>query len=123
MLQEKDICCSGPKKMLILACAGGSNVGQISNSLMIELDKRGVGNAYCLAGIGGDLSGFVETAKAADLIVIDGCPAGCAKNVLKRHGITPNNYYIVTQLGIEKNHNFDRIIEETEKVLTKILTA
>ncbi len=123
MLQEKDICCSGPKKRLILACAGGSNVGQISNSLMIELDKRGVGNAYCLAGIGGDLTGFVESAKAADLIVIDGCPTGCAKNVLERHGITPKSYYIVTQSGIEKNHNFDKIREETEKVLPKILSA
>ncbi|MCX8110388.1 MAG: putative zinc-binding protein [Syntrophorhabdaceae bacterium] len=121
MLEEKDICCSGKAKKIILSCAGGSNVGQISNSIMIELDKKGVGNAFCLAGIGGDLSGFIESARSADLIVIDGCPVGCAKKVLERHGIRPSDYYIVTELGIEKNHNFDRLKEETEAVLSKFL--
>ncbi|MCX5817330.1 MAG: hypothetical protein NTX75_14015 [Proteobacteria bacterium] len=37
MLEEKDVCCSGNVKTLILACSGGSNVGQISNNVMIEL--------------------------------------------------------------------------------------
>lgn len=121
MLEEKDICCSGKTKKLILSCAGGSNVGQVSNNLMIELDKKGIGNAYCLAGIGGDLSGFVESAKVADLIVIDGCPTGCAKKVLERHSIKPAVYYVVTELGIEKNHNFDKIKDETQAVLAKIV--
>lgn len=122
MLEEKDICCCGPqKKALILSCAGGSNVGQISNAIMIELDKKGIGNAYCLAGIGGDLTGFVESAKLAEIILIDGCQVGCGKKVLERHGIIPARYYVVTELGIEKNHNFDKIKEETEIALVKIV--
>lgn len=88
---------------------------------MIELDKRGVGNAYCLAGIGGDISGFVETAKIADLLVIDGCPVGCTKKVLERHGIQPKSYYVVTEFGLNKSHSFDKIKEETEEVLPKII--
>lgn len=51
-MEEKDICCNGSVKALILACSGSSNVGQIANNTMIELDKKGVGNAYCLAGVG-----------------------------------------------------------------------
>lgn len=122
MLEEKDICCFRPeKKTLILSCAGGSNVGQISNAIMVELNKRGIGNAYCLAGIGGDLTGFVESAKFADTILIDGCQVGCGRKVLERHGIIPTKYYIVTELGIEKNHSFDNIKEETEAALIKIV--
>ena len=60
-----DSCCGGGVKTLVMACSGGSNVGQIANNVMIELDKREIGNAYCLAGIGAALSGFVESAKAA----------------------------------------------------------
>ena len=49
---ETDSCCGGAVKTLVVACSGGSNVGQIANNVMIELDKREIGNAYCLAGIG-----------------------------------------------------------------------
>jgi uncharacterized metal-binding protein len=121
MLEEKDACCGGNLKTLILGCAGGSNVGQISNKVMIELDKKGVGNAYCLAGIGADLSGFVESAKAANTILVDGCPVACGKKTLERHGIKPTRYIVITELGIDKNHNFDNVEEETKKALQDIL--
>ena len=65
-----DSCCGGDAKTLVLACSGGSNVGQIANNVMIELDRKKIGNAGCLAGIGAALSGFVESAKAAKTIVL-----------------------------------------------------
>jgi uncharacterized metal-binding protein len=56
----------------------------------------------CLAGVGADLSGFVESAKAADLnIAVDGCPVQCAKKTLERIGITPVSF-VLTDYGIEK---------------------
>lgn len=120
MLEEKDICCTANVKTLILGCSGGSNVGQISNRAMIELDKKGLGNAYCLAGIGADLSGFVESARAANTLLIDGCPVGCGKKAFEKHGITPTRYVVITEFGIGKNHNFDNLEAETEEVLKKI---
>jgi uncharacterized metal-binding protein len=121
MLEGKDVCCSGNVKTLILACAGGSNVGQVSNRAMIELEKKGMGNAYCLAGIGADLSGFVESAKAANTILIDGCPVACGKKSFEKHGITPTRYIVVTELGVEKNHNFDNLETETAEAIKKML--
>jgi uncharacterized metal-binding protein len=120
MSEEKDVCCSGGVTTLILACSGGSNVGQISNNVMIELDKKGVGNAYCLAGVGAALSGFIESAKAARTIVIDGCPVGCARKTFEKYGIEPSQYFVVTELGIMKTHNFDTVDGETKEVLNKI---
>jgi len=114
-------CCSTDTKTLILACAGGSNVGQVSNRAMIELEKKGMGNVYCLAGVGADLSGFVESARAAATILIDGCPVGCGKKAFDKHGIIPTRYIVVTELGIEKNHNFDNLEAETEEALKKMI--
>jgi uncharacterized metal-binding protein len=121
MLEEKDTCCNASVKTLILGCSGGSNAGQVANNVMIELDKDGVGNAYCLAGLGGDLSGFVESARAGRTILIDGCPVGCGKRIFEKHGITPSRYFVVTELGIEKKHAFDNLAEETEQVLKQIV--
>jgi uncharacterized metal-binding protein len=121
MLEEKDACCSESVKTLILGCSGGSNAGQVANNAMIEMDKNGVGNAYCLAGIGADLSGFVESARAGRTILIDGCPVGCGKKIFERHGITPSRYFVITELGIEKKHAFDKLREETKLALDQIM--
>jgi len=88
---------------------------------MIELDKKGVGNAYCLAGMGASLSGFIESAKTARTIVIDGCPTGCAKKVFEKNGIEPSQYFVITELGITKAHDFSKLPEETSAALKSIL--
>ena len=46
-------CCTPNGNIMILACSGGSNVGQLSNRAAVELTKEGFGKMYCLAGIGG----------------------------------------------------------------------
>jgi uncharacterized metal-binding protein len=120
MSETKDVCCAKDVKTLILAYSGGSNVGQISNRAMIELEKRGIGNAYCLAGVSDDLSGFVESTRAGNTVLIDGCPVGCGKKAFEKHGITPTRYIVVTQLGVEKIHNFDNLDAETEAALKGI---
>jgi uncharacterized metal-binding protein len=49
--------------VMLLACSGGSNVGQLTNQIAIELTQEDFGKMFCLAGIGGDLSSFVQSAK------------------------------------------------------------
>jgi uncharacterized metal-binding protein len=118
-----DSCCGGDAKTLVLACSGGSNVGQIANNVMIELDRKKIGNAGCLAGIGAALSGFVESAKAAKTVVIDGCPVGCGKKAFEKYGIEASRYFIVTELGIEKTHDFSKLDRETEAALGAIISS
>lgn len=105
--------CCASKQPIILACSGGSNVGQMSNRLAIELTKAGQGKMFCLAGVGAGLSGFVQPVKdAPELVVIEGCPVGCAKKVLENIGVTPTKYVLLTELGMEKNKNLD--LDEAE---------
>jgi uncharacterized metal-binding protein len=87
---------------MILACSGGSNVGQISNEVARKLTVDGKGLMFCLAGIGGDVDPLVERTKSTErVLVIDGCPVACAKKTLERHGIE-HEWLELTSLGIEK---------------------
>ena len=115
-------CCQSNNNVMILACSGGSNVGQLSNQAAIELTQEGYGKMFCLAGVGGQLSGFVQSARdVPNLVAIDGCQVGCAKAILDQAGITAKNYLILTDNpGIEKNKNFGLKRDEIEQVKSAV---
>ena len=95
------------RKILIFACSGASNVGQLANGAAIGLARQGEGTFYCIAGIGAHISGMLETARMADeIIAIDGCPASCVKCTLGHAGLPVHRHVTVTDLGIGKNHDF-----------------
>ena len=67
-----------------------------------------VGKMFCLAGIGGQLSSFVRSARNVEnMLVIDGCQVGCAKAIMENAKIPMKNYVVLTDRGIENNKNFD----------------
>jgi uncharacterized metal-binding protein len=100
-------CCAPAGNVMILACSGGSNVGQLANQAAVELTREGFGKMYCLAGVGGLLSGFVQSARdAPQMLAIDGCSIGCAKSILEKADVPLKGYVVVTELGIQKNHDF-----------------
>jgi uncharacterized metal-binding protein len=100
-------CCAPGGDVMILACSGGSNVGQLSNQAAVELTQEGFGKMYCLAGVGGLLSGFVQSAKdSPQIVALDGCSIGCAKAILEKADVPLKSYVLVTDLGIEKNKDF-----------------
>jgi uncharacterized metal-binding protein len=104
---------------MILACSGASNVGQLSNQAAVELTREGVGKMFCLAGIGGNLGGFVQSAKdAGSMVVMDGCAIGCAKAIFNNTGVSLSNHLVLTDLGIEKNKDFNLNPGDVEKVKT-----
>ena len=103
-MEEKCLC--EPTEILIFSCSGSSNVGQIANGASIKLTQAGMGKFFCLAGIGGHISGMIESTKAGKVIVaIDGCPVACAKKTLEHAGFNIDEYVQVTELGIGKNHD------------------
>lgn len=117
-------CCTPGGNIMILACSGGSNVGQLSNQAAIELTQEGFGKMFCLAGIGGHLGGFVQSAKDVPaMVAIDGCEVGCAKAILDHAEIPTKNYLLLTDLGIEKNKDFNLKTEDIQKVKSAIRSA
>lgn len=112
-------CNTGP--VLVFPCAGGSNVGQIANEAAVDLDRTRVARIYCLAGVAAHIPGMVDSAKSASrVIAIDGCPVACAKTALEHAGVRIDQAVIVTELGIDKNHQFNWNIEDVEKVIAEV---
>jgi uncharacterized metal-binding protein len=102
---------------MILGCSGGSNVGQLANQTAVELTQEGFGKMFCLAGVGGHLSGFVQSAKDVPaMVAVDGCEIGCAKGILEHAEVPIQNYLMLTEHGIQKNKNFDLKREEIDRV-------
>lgn len=120
MSSEKSCYCQATST-LVFPCAGGSNVGQISNAAAVEMDRRGLGNIYCLVGVAAHINGMVASAQGADrVIAIDGCSVACARKALEHAGVNISQALIVTDLGIEKNHIFEWSQCEIEKTLAAV---
>ena len=115
-------CCGSDKKktVLIYACSGGANVAEISDKAARELMFAGCGTMFCLAGLGADIPGMVQTARDADVnLLIDGCPMECAKKTFDRHGIANYRQIKVTDLGIEKVKGVRCTQEQVDKTVAK----
>jgi len=95
-------CCSGNKAVILYTCSGTSDVGEIADRAVRKLWKENFAQRNCLAGIGADISGFVQSAKGADVnITIDGCKTACAKKCLDRIGVKSESY-ILSDFGLAK---------------------
>jgi len=109
-------CCATNGNVMILSCSGGSNVGQLANQAAVEMMQEGFGKMFCLAGLGGHLGGFVQSAKdVPEMVAIDGCDIGCAKAILTHADVPIRGYLVLTALGIEKNKDFKFKREDIDK--------
>ena len=105
---------------MFYACSGGANVAEIADRAARELMFSGQGTMFCLAGLGADIQGMVQTARDADVnLVIDGCPMECAKKIFDRHAIANYRYLRVTDLGIEKTKGVRCTREQVDKTVAK----
>jgi len=87
---------------LVYACSGAANTGLLADQVMRTLNREGVADSTCLAAMGADLSGFLESARNATRnIVLDGCKVSCGKRIFEKNGI-PFTQFIMTDFGVEK---------------------
>lgn len=124
-MEVKCSCEGDGETVFFYACSGGSNVGQMTNEIAKRLTVEGKGSMYCLAGVGGRVSGIVETSRAATKrVAIDGCPLSCAKKTLEEAGLQADVHVVLTQEGMVKAPGFDidqndlkRLSEKVESLL------
>ena len=88
---------------MIFACSGAADVGAIADRAARKMNKEGVGKMFCMAGIGGRVSGIMKTTESADkILAIDGCPLNCVKNSLGNAGFSEFKHLQLANLGLEK---------------------
>ena len=60
---------------LVYACSGCSSAAQLANHVALQLDRRGVAEMSCIAGVGGDVPKLVRLATSGrPIVALDGCP-------------------------------------------------
>lgn len=69
-MSETKACCCGGENKLVFACSGASNVGQLANTVALDLAKTGQGSMSCIAAIGAHLDGFVVSARDCDRLIV-----------------------------------------------------
>jgi len=120
--QSECACAAAPT--LIFACSGASDVGEIADKATRELTRQGAGRMFCLAGIGGKVSGIVESTRSAPkVLVLDGCKLNCARKTMEHGGFDSFDHLRMTDLSMEKgkapasDERVSRAVEEAKSRL------
>jgi uncharacterized metal-binding protein len=86
------------------------------------LDRAGVAEMSCIAGVGGDVPHLLKIAQSGrPILALDGCPLVCVSSTLARHGLTAARHYQLQQYGVKKRQHEDFDPEQAAVVLRNVL--
>lgn len=106
-----------PKPPLVYSCSGCSSAAQMANALALRLDRAGVAEMSCIAGVGGGVTGLVRTARSGRAIVaLDGCVLHCARACLAQAGVTPDVHLTLSDYGVRKQRHADFDHDQADEV-------
>jgi uncharacterized metal-binding protein len=109
------------QKPLVYSCSGCSSAAQMTNYLALQLDRKGIAEMSCIAGVGGNVKKMVRTALSGrKIIVIDGCPLACSRYCLNNHNIKPDLHFELTNMGVSKKMREDFEADQAKDILNRI---
>jgi uncharacterized metal-binding protein len=99
---------SNTTQPLVYSCSGCSNVAQLANTLAVRLDRAGLAEMSCIAGVGGHVQALVNKARSGrPILAIDGCPLHCASACLAQHGVSADVHITLSSYGLRKRYRED----------------
>jgi uncharacterized metal-binding protein len=109
---------------LVYSCSGCSSAAQLANHVAVQLDRRGIAEMSCIAGVGGDVPHLVKIAQSGrSVVALDGCALACARNCLARHGVQPTQYHQLQKYGVKKRYHADFDAGQAEQIIATVATA
>jgi uncharacterized metal-binding protein len=107
---------------LVYSCSGCSSAAQLANTLALCLDRNGEAQMSCIAGVGGDIPNFVrQAASGRPILALDGCPLGCVRSCLKRHGVEPHRYVQLQKHGVKKRYGQEAPEDDVKRLYPRIV--
>ncbi|QNN24060.1 zinc-binding protein [Planctomycetales bacterium ZRK34] len=89
---------------VVFACAGRSDAAELTWKLARELDRRGLAEMSCLAGVGAGKAPFLRKIHNRRVWVIDGCPIECGLGIFALRDLPIDRHIRLHDLGLRKNH-------------------
>jgi len=117
-------CGCGGKSVVVMACSGASDVGEVADRAARKLRSETRARMSCLAGLGAGLPGYVSLAAEADtLLIIDGCPVECGRQIALKAGAKNFRHLKLAEQGFVKGkspattENVEKACEAAKKLL------
>lgn len=102
---------------LVYSCSGCSSAAQMANALAIRLDRAGLAEMSCIAGVGGGVPALVKTARSGRrLLALDGCVMACVAACLRNAGVEADTHLVLSAFGVKKTRHADADAAEMEGV-------
>ena len=104
---------------LLFACSGCSYAGRTAYELAQELDRRGIVEMSCLAGIGAGKTHFLNQLRDREVWIIDGCPIECSLGVFQKIRKRVDVHIRLHELGVRKkartpqSFDMDHLVRKT----------
>lgn len=96
------------QQALVYSCSGCSSAAQLANAVALKLDRAGIAEMSCIAGIGGDVPSLLRTARSGrPIVALDGCELACVRSSLARHGLAPALYFDLSEQGVRRRQQVD----------------
>nr|WP_211200291.1 putative zinc-binding protein [Rhodanobacter sp. B2A1Ga4] len=93
---------------LVYSCSGCSSAAQMANHLALQLDRAGVAEMSCIAGVGGGVTGLVRTARSGRrILALDGCVLKCVAACLANAGVAADIHVVLSEHGVKKRQHAD----------------
>lgn len=93
---------------LVYSCSGCSNVAQAANAAAVRLDRHGLGEMSCIAGVAAGIPSLLKIAKSGrPILAIDGCSLACSRRGLENQGVHPDAHVELTEYGLTKRRHED----------------
>ncbi|MBB2488090.1 putative zinc-binding protein [Mitsuaria sp. WAJ17] len=92
---------------LVYSCSGCSSAAQLANHLAVKLDRAGLAEMSCIAGIGGGVPSLVRKAQEAQaagrpIMALDGCALACVQACLDSRQVQASVHVQLQKLGVKK---------------------
>ena len=110
---------------LVYSCSGCSSAAQMANDLALKLDREGVAEMSCIAGVGGGVTGLVRTAQSGRrILALDGCVLKCVSACLANAGVVADTHLVLSDYGVKKRKHADFDPVEAQQVyVSNVLPA
>ncbi|HIQ43079.1 MAG TPA: zinc-binding protein [Pseudomonas oleovorans] len=110
------------KLPLVYSCSGCSNVAQLANTLAVRLDRAGLAEMSCIAGVGGRVASLVSKANSGrPILAIDGCRLQCVRGCLNQHGVLASEYLVLSEQGLKKRYSKDFSGDTVERIYLEVI--
>ena len=120
---------------LVYSCSGCSSAAQLANHLAIRLDRSGLAEMSCIAGVGGGVPSLVRKAREAQaagrpIMALDGCALACVRACLESREVKASVHVQLQRLGVRKVYHegfvpdqagalFDRLAAQAQELASR----